>query len=285
MASTPYERSWIGRVAPWPLAVALAAAGVPGCVVHEVCFTDADCPGAQVCDVASGGCGYQCHTDADCGLGFTCDDHLCVFHCAGDELSCPEGAVSVCGVFCIDTYEASRPDATDTSPGSDDSRATSRPGVMPWYSSDAAVMNRSVAAAACEAAGKRLCTTQEWRAVCRGPDDLDYCYGNDYDPLTCNGIDTYCECDPYPHCYDDCGASFHAVPTGSFPGCTNEFGIYDINGNVWELVDAADGLDHYRGGAYNCKDSETLHGCNYDATWDPSAKGFRCCADGEPVAP
>jgi formylglycine-generating enzyme required for sulfatase activity len=144
-------------------------------------------------------------------------------------------------------------------------------------------MNQAIASAACAAADKRLCTMQEWRVVCRGPDDLDYCYGNDFDPLTCNGIDTYCTCeeeDPYPHCYLECGADFHVMPTGSFPDCTNSYGVWDINGNVWEIVASDDGLDHYRGGAYNCRDSEQLHHCDYDATWDPSAKGFRCCADG-----
>ena len=272
-----------GWAARWPLAVALVAAGAPGCVVQEVCFTDEDCPSVQVCDAATGHCGHECVDDEDCGFGFSCEEHRCVFRCVGDDIVCPDGAVSVCGVFCIDVHEASRPDATASSPGADGSQATSRPGVLPWSSGDATQMNRVVAATACQAAGKRLCTTQEWRVVCRGPDDLGYCYGDAYDPLTCNGIDTYCECDPYPHCYEDCGAQFHVTPTGSFPGCTNAFGIYDINGNVWEVVDAGDALDHYRGGAYNYKNSITLHGCDYDATWNPSAKGFRCCADGEPV--
>ncbi len=254
-----------------------------GCVVDEVCLADPDCPGEQICDSASGQCVYECTTDEECGFGFTCEAHRCTFHCEGGELQCPEGMVSICGVFCIDMYEASRPDATDTGPGTDGSAATSRGEVIPWYSSDAAQMNRSVASAACSAAGKRLCSTPEWQVVCAGLDDLAYSYGDAYDPLICNGIDTYCDCDPYPHCYDDCGADFHVMPTGSFPDCTNTFGIFDINGNVWEVVASDDGMDHYRGGAYNCKDSEKLHACGYDATWNPSAKGFRCCAEGETV--
>jgi hypothetical protein len=51
-----------------------------------------------------------------------------------------------------------------------------------------------------------------------------------------------------------------------------------MNGNVWEVVHSTDGQDHFRGGAYNCLDSEALHRCDYDATWGPSARGFRCCA-------
>ena len=254
---------------------------VPGCVVEEVCFGDEDCPGSRVCDLASGQCSVECLTDEDCGFGFSCEGFACVFEDDGGELICPEGMTSISGVFCADLYEASRPDATASSCGSDSSVATSRAGVLPWYSSNSWEMDRTIAASACQAAGKRLCTAQEWQVVCGGVDDLNYCYGDLYDPTICNGIDTYCECGPYPHCYDDCGSSFHAMPTGAFPGCTNAFGIYDINGNVWEIVASDDGLDHYRGGAYNCKDSEALHACSYDATWDPSAKGFRCCADGE----
>jgi hypothetical protein len=256
--------------------------GLPGCVVEEVCFGDEDCAGVRVCDQASGQCEYECVADGDCGFGFSCADHACVFHCDEGQLICPEGAISVCGVFCIDTYEASRSDATASSYGTDDSTATSRAGVLPWFSNDATLVNQDAASRACQAAGKRLCTAQEWLVGCGGLDGLDYAYGGSYDPDVCNGIDTYCECDPYPHCYDDCGAAFHVMPTGSFAGCTNAFGIYDINGNVWEVVASDDGLDHYRGGAYNCGDSEALHACGYDATWDPSAKGFRCCADGEP---
>ncbi len=252
-----------------------------GCVVREVCYSDLDCEGNRVCDLTTGSCGWQCETDAHCADGLTCDDHLCVLQCLDVPRTCPDDMVSVCGTFCIDVWEASRPDATADNPGTDTSMATSRPDVLPWATGSPDTMNQQVAGAACAAAGKRLCATWEWRLTCRGPDDLDYCYGDAYDPVTCNGIDTFCDCEPYPHCNDDCGSDRHVTPTGSFADCTNGWGIYDINGNVWELVASDDGLDHYRGGAYNCADSERLHACDYDAAWNPSAKGFRCCADGE----
>ncbi|MBW1879623.1 MAG: SUMF1/EgtB/PvdO family nonheme iron enzyme [Deltaproteobacteria bacterium] len=272
-----------GAIAVVGLVVALPR--MTGCLVKEYCFDNQDCPGNELCDPATGTCHLECVSDDECGgIGFTCEENVCEFTGGEGELTCPDGMVPILAVFCIDVWEASRPDATLDSAGTNGAWATSRRGVIPWYDRDPEVgMNQAIASAACEAANKRLCSAQEWRAVCRGSDDLDYCYGDDYDALACNGIDTYCTCDgedPYPHCYLECGADFHVMPTGSFPRCTNGFGVWDINGNVWEIVAADDGFDHYRGGAYNCTDSEQLHHCDYDATWNPSAKGFRCCADG-----
>ncbi|MBW2456714.1 MAG: SUMF1/EgtB/PvdO family nonheme iron enzyme [Deltaproteobacteria bacterium] len=247
------------------------------------CLNDADCAPDQTCDLATGLCEYECQQDDDCGNGFTCEAHHCLFECLGGQVQCPDadGMASVCGVFCIDVYEASRPDATGDQEGTDETMATSRAGVMPWFTGNHSLMNQAVAEAACQAAGKRLCMGAEWQVVCRGPDELTYSYGDAYDPVTCNGIDTYCPCGPSPGCHQSCPADYHAMPTGAFPECTNAYGVYDINGNVWELVAEADGLDHYRGGAYNCANSQKLHRCDYDATWNPSAKGFRCCADGQ----
>jgi formylglycine-generating enzyme required for sulfatase activity len=200
------------------------------------------------------------------------------------------------GNTCFDRYEASRTDATATAQGTQTGKAMCKKGVIPWHSFS---LTKVEAQTACAAAGKRLCKPAEWLKACQGPKKTVYSYGNKYDPSTCNGIDTYCLCGagqacagvtpcPYPHCFNmpppggspatGCGSWFHVVTTGSFPGC-EAWGIHDINGNVWELVDTSDGQLHFRGGAYNCGDSETLHRCDYDATWGPSAQGFRCCAD------
>jgi sulfatase modifying factor 1 len=200
---------------------------------------------------------------------------------------CLEGMVSIGEAFCIDRYEASRPDATAGSQGSDESHATSRAGVLPWK-----VTVLKNAEAACEAAGKRLCTEDEWYTTCIGPAETAYAYGDSYQADTCNGIDANCDCDggattcacddhggPYQGCYNDCGGSMGMEATGSRAGCTNAYGVWDINGNLWEYVQSSAEYP-VRGGAYNCGDSASYHRCDYVPSWNPSARGFRCCFDG-----
>lgn len=211
---------------------------------------------------------------------------------ANVSAGCPSNMVVIGEKFCIDVYEASRADAT-ASYGGISSVASARAGVIPWFP-----VTLAEARAGCESMGKRLCRPNEWFEACQGPAMSIYAYGNSYDPVICNGLDSFCDCSssacagltncPYPHCYNQpsttesggpCGGNFHVMPTGSFPACTNAYGVFDVNGNVWEIVDTSDDLEHYRGGAYNCSDSELFQRCDYDATWNPSAKGFRCCKD------
>ncbi|MBN2492979.1 MAG: SUMF1/EgtB/PvdO family nonheme iron enzyme [Deltaproteobacteria bacterium] len=259
---------------------------VPGCLVDEVCFEDLECGAGSSCDLATGRCKrWACESDADCDEGEICNvEHRC--EPRGDPIDCPEGMVSIKDLFCIDIYEASRPDADEMSSGSDSSYATSRYGVVPWRVAD----NNAEAQAACTASGKDLCTEQEWFTACQGPVPHDYAYGDDYDPAICNGIDKFCSCEgespcashnpcPYAGCFWDCRPQtpFHLEGTGTNPGCTNAFGVFDMNGNVWEHVRGGSG-SRVRGGAFNCGDSVELHRCDYiPGNWTPSALGFRCC--------
>lgn len=57
--------------------------------------------------------------------------------------------------LCVDAYAASRSDASATSPGRDNSYATSRPGVLPWTN-----VTYDEAALACGRAGRFLCSSE-----------------------------------------------------------------------------------------------------------------------------
>jgi len=170
------------------------------------------------------------------------------------------------GTFCIDRYEASRPDATKQKEGdsSKDSTAvpTSRSGVLPWRD-----LTQQEARQACQRAGKRLCSAQEWEKACIGSKKTVYCYGDKYEPKTCNGIDAFG------------GAAWYIVPTGTFAKCKSDYGVYDINGNLWEYDNDASGYP--RGGAFNCGDSASLHKCQkVRKDWPGNSNvGFRCCKD------
>ncbi len=147
--------------------------------------------------------------------------------------------------------------------------------------------------AASVAAGKRLCTADEWPGACSGPDPgTADVYGDTFDQEACNCVDSFCDdycvgngidadaCDTGANCgYDyDC---FHVVPTGTFPGCTNSYGTFDTNGNVWEVVDSATDTRGYelRGGAFNCASAASRVNCTYNAGWETLYAGFRCCLD------
>jgi len=225
------------------------------CVVSQKCFRSQDCKTGEACS-AEGRCVIAPQVD----IGPRPDGK--------PPVRCSSDMVEVAETFCIDTHEASRPDATASSAGTDGSRATSRKGVLPWQ-----VLSNAEADQACKAAGKRLCTPAEWELACKGPEKTAYAYGESYQPTTCNGIDAFAEWE------------FHLAATGSFAGCTNGWGVLDMNGNLWEHV-AGGNEKTIRGGAYNCSDSKTLHRCDYiPGNWAPTARGFRCCAEGEPVNP
>ena len=228
-------------------------------------------------------------------------------HCQqSDECAvtpCPDDMVDM-GTVCIDRYEASRQDATETSEGVDDSVATSRPGVLPWNVNPVGLADVQTFGLACTAAGKRMCTAEEWYAGCTGSQGNIYVFGNTFNRETCNCVDTFCDdfCEDNGISQEDCylssncgyrcgevgGTQFqclHLMPTGSFPDCVNEYGAYDISGNVWEIVPVTTDIDSrgfmVRGGAYNCAGASARLQCTYNAGWTALYAGFRCCKDRE----
>jgi formylglycine-generating enzyme len=150
------------------------------------------------------------------------------------------------------------------------------------------------AESACEGAAKRLCTGDEWRAACRGPNNFVYPYGNEYIPGACN------EGRPSPVAAlfgasggraDDprlAEAKNGIEPGGSFPKCVSAVGAFDMHGNVDEWVsDSSNASDPRYGmfvGGFFVDGSENGAGCTYQTTahfktYHDYSIGFRCCAE------
>jgi hypothetical protein len=185
--------------------------------------------------------------------------------------------------FCVDRFEASLDggvrgdehqgtDDEDTrTNGSTEALATNGLRVTPtsgitWYQ----------AKAACENAGKRLCTEDEWERACRGPQALEYPYGDAYDDRACNGF------------FDYAG---RADLTGSYKTCGSHWGAYDLSGNLEEWVETsvprtADSAlleDRVvRGGSFRSNaNALRCFGGEFHAPPgdDADDRGFRCCMD------
>lgn len=153
-----------------------------------------------------------------------------------------------------------------------------------------AYVTRQQAALACKNAGKRLCTGKEWRTACEGPEKTTWPYGNAEDPAACNthGINPMKVLLGGPRAGMWGSAMQHPLlntfpqtlaKTGAYARCTNDYGLYDMVGNLHEWT--ADG--DFRGGYYR-DDHVNAPGCRYKTTAHKGAyadysTGFRCCAD------
>ncbi|MBN1654450.1 MAG: DUF4215 domain-containing protein [Deltaproteobacteria bacterium] len=257
------------------------------------------------------GNGYICHPE-ECDDGNSNSGDGCSASCKSESEKCPpemveipaDAKLGVAEPFCMDIFEASRPDATFDLMGTDTSKAESKPNVIPWHVEYMDKTVFSIYQDACEAAGKYLCSEQQWYAACTGSDRKSYVFGNTFDPEICNSVATFCDdyCLDYGISLDSCNANidscgyhcgtasplssvkcFRVEPTGQFRDCTNDFGVRDLCGNVWEIVPSTDdpGKRGYeiRGGACNCAYPDDRLKCTYNASWPDLMAGFRCCAD------
>ena len=172
-------------------------------------------------------------------------------------------------------------------PGEVSVRAVSAPDLIPQ-----GYINQRQAGAACDQAGKRLCTNEEWLQACQGDAGRVYPYGDTYAEGACNEGRT---CHPVAQ-YFESGEEWiwselghpcinqlpdSVAPTGSHPACATPETIFDLHGNLHEWTSDPSGV--FRGGFYvdasingtGCAYRTIAHGVTH---WDYST-GFRCCAD------
>ncbi|HOU93583.1 MAG TPA: SUMF1/EgtB/PvdO family nonheme iron enzyme, partial [Polyangiaceae bacterium] len=175
-------------------------------------------------------------------------------------------------------------------------------------------VSRDEAAAACQAAGKRLCRAREWHAACQGSRRTRYPYGPEFVEGRCNvgkphllhqvfGEGVTFTFDAHynsPRLNQEPG---FLARTGEYAGCVNDYGLFDMVGNLHEWV--ADRVtsqlrreipleygDHELGprgngvfmGGYLSSKHEHGHGCGYVTTahrpdYHDYSTGFRCCRD------
>ncbi len=213
--------------------------------------------------------------------------------------SCPVEMASVDHRFCVDRWEASLVEIDASGERSfspyalvdgHDVRAVSQAGVFPQ-----GYVSGAQAAAACERSGKRLCTPMEWRKACVGPRALQYGYADAREHGRCNDSGR----SPMLAVWGLAGDSdpkdwgplkmnderLNQLPgslarTGEHAGCTNDYGVYDMIGNLHEWTSDPDGT--FQGGYYldtklngeGCAYRTTAH----DFAYHDYSTGFRCCA-------
>jgi hypothetical protein len=166
-------------------------------------------------------------------------------------------------------------------------RAVSRAGAVPQ-----GYLSYYSARTACENAGKRLCTEEEWVHACVGPGHRLHPYGEHFVQGACNvnrnqhpafvlhGNSSLGHLDPRLNLVfeQDVGPLLHE--TGASTRCITPWdaqGVYDMEGNLDEWIDDPEGTFvggfYSRGTTQGCSARVTSHAAAY---YDYSL-GTRCC--------
>jgi formylglycine-generating enzyme required for sulfatase activity len=203
--------------------------------------------------------------------------------------------------LCVDRWEASLADeAGDPVSPYEPIKAkkvvaVSKPGVVPQ-----AYISLYQATKACAAAGKRMCTTQEWLDACQGPvrPKRTYPYGDRHQKKACNDTtpihpvslvfpgrnrhDSATLNDPRLNQQPDTLAK-----TGQYEACVTPEGVHDMVGNLLEWTKGHDRPllmgGHYVDSVVNGK------GCHYVTPdhkehYHDFTTGFRCCKSADLTA-
>ncbi len=94
----------------------------------------------------------------------------------------------------------------------------------------------------CERVKKRLPTEAEWERAARGGNDFVFSWGDEAGSGKVNFCDRHCDKSWRMKNFDD--GFTHTAPVGSFP--PNEYGLFDMSGNVYEWVMDWHGENYYR---------------------------------------
>jgi len=174
---------------------------------------------------------------------------------------CPEDMVYIPkGHFCMDRYEF-----------------PNKKGVQPFEK-----ISLVSAREQCANIGKRLPTRLERLTACGGPDSTVYAYGNTYKRGVCAGTPT-----------SALTRKGFPKPSGSHPECKSGYGVYDLSGNVFELVEDGEPVwwSHVkRKPLYRCDAGLGGVGGSPSRTSDPATTsypdiGFRCALDAQGPRP
>ena len=218
---------------------------------------------------------------------------------ARSAVHCPSGMANVGGRFCVDRWEGSL--AERSADGHETVWSPFEPpleGHVYFARSVAGVVpqgyiSAAQAQAACVASGKRLCAPVEWRAACGGSQEYAYPYGPAHVAGKCHDTGTAPMLVLYsaklkvgwglgelndPRLDQMEGT---VAKTGAYPACVNDYGVYDMVGNLDEWT--ADPNGTFQGGFW-LDTSEHGEGCAYRTIahhfhYHDYSTGFRCCAD------
>ncbi len=204
---------------------------------------------------------------------------------SGPALRCPTGMADL-GAVCIDRWEAHIEGGDPYAVPATGTAATA-PDVVPQ-----GYISGTVAAAACIAAGKRLCSRSEWMLACAGSAGRTYPYGDSYDGQACNeGRSQHPVVELFGGAADWSPSQMNdprlnqlpdsLAMTGAYAGCVTPEGVHDLHGNLHEWVDDSEGT--FKGGFYV---DATINGagCGYTTTahsvgYHDYSTGFRCCVE------
>jgi hypothetical protein len=258
------------------------------------------------------GCGSSSSTDeavGDAGIGASLDGGSVATPVAVSvptvvRARCPGPGMVLIGDFCIDRWEAhvveldaqghEKPHSPYETVDGLTVRAKTAPNVVPQ-----GYISQVQATLACENAGKRLCSADEFHLACEGanPDNWYPYGGTTHIPGYCNEgkgsmLPVYYGSNAANWTYADFNdprlnqIDGGLAPTASYPHCESPYGLFDCVGNLHEWgSDPADANGHgrFRGGFYG--DAEVNgHGCLYvtsahELTYHDYSTGFRCCAE------